>query len=732
MTCYIIDLRKASSSPLNPLSARVRQYLVDQIHAAVADPNVTSLLLTGGPQHFSAGADLTEFAQFQTMTASKTTTVPSLIDVVNLIENCPKPVVAAIAGTCLGGGLEVALACHYRICTANAKLGLPEVHVGVIPGAGGTQRLPRLIGLAAATRLILTGAPVQATAALKLKLVDEVVVVPEDATQLLHKAQAWASWAAVMPMRRLGQVPLSEHPAVAHVILTTAALALPKHAGSAGPEAALEALRASTLPLAQGMAVEKECFLRTLVSPPGKARRYNFFAVRQAAKPYANVEWDQSHALLEKQQVVPTAIIGAGTMGGGIALVLLQAGYAVTLVDVNEAFLQKGVEKLQDIIKTQVKRKRMKPAVAQAMLQRLKTTTRLEDLANCQLVVEAVVENLPVKQNIFRTLDQITSPNALLLSNTSTLSIDAMASAVSPARRARFAGWHFFSPAHLMKLVEIVVGQDTAPETVRLMQAITKRVGKTGVVVGNCDGFCGNRLLKPYSAEMLLTVAEGVTTIPQVDKAIRQFGMAMGPFEMADLAGNDVGYNIRKERGWVRLSETDPIPPNRPVRYSEIGDILVAQYGRTGQKAGKGWYDYDPEIGNGRTPLKSPEVDNVLSMYIQPSGQAQLTPHEIIERLLYPLVNEGFKCLEEKIVQRPSDIDVVYVYGYGWPVWRGGPMYWADHEVGLSNLLQALERLSRQFPGTEHYEPSHLLQTCVRRGVTVEAYYQQQQTRSKL
>ena len=721
---------------MNPLSGHLRQYLVHQITVACDDPTVTCIVITGGPHNFSAGADLTEFASFQNVITSTNNAhemgdIPSLIDVVNLIERSLKPIVAAVAGTCLGGGLEVALACHYRICTRSAKLGLPEVHVGVIPGAGGTQRLPRLVGLAEATRLILTGTTVSASYALKIKLVDAVVDEP---IQLLSRAQAWASWAEVMPPRRLGEQRLTEHPAVVHNILHVASLSLPTNEGSTGQMAALQALKASQFPLHEGMQVESECFMRTLTSRSGMARRHIFFAVRQAQKPYAaNIHQDlSSHVLLDKkQQAVQTAVIGAGTMGGGIAYVLLQAGFDVTLVDVHATALEAGVTKLQQLIQQQVQRKRMKPVAAKSMLQRLHSTIQLSDLTSCRLVVEAVVENLPIKQKIFSTLDQLLSPHALLLSNTSTLSIDAMAEAVRPERRFKFAGWHFFSPAHLMKLVEIVRGQVTSPETILLLQALTKRIGKTGVVVGNCDGFCGNRLLRPYSAEMAMVIAEGVATTTSVDNALRSFGMAMGPFEMADLAGGDVGYNIRMERGWVRVSETDPVPPNRPTRYTELADVLVAKYGRLGQKVGKGWYDYDPSIGKGRTPLPSPEVEAIVEQYSGKTGRPKLTQQEIIERVLFPLVNEGFKCIEEGIVQRPSDIDVVYVYGYGWPVWRGGPMYWADHEVGLSYLLQTLQRLSREFPDTDHYQPSKLLETCVRWGTTVEDHHQKQ-TRSKL
>jgi 3-hydroxyacyl-CoA dehydrogenase/enoyl-CoA hydratase/carnithine racemase len=686
---------------------------------------------------------LTEFASFGTTLGSSNNNraVPSLIDVVQAIEDSPKPVVAALAGVCLGGGCEIALACHYRVSHGSSlRLGLPEVQIGVIPGAGGTQRLPKAVGVAEATRLILTGGSLSAPQAFTRQLVDAVV---DDVAHVLATAQAWASWAEVMPLtdRRLGRRSLKEDPATMHVILHTAALALPPQPGAAhGLQAALEAIRASRLPLAQGMAVEGQQFVETLTSPEGQARRHVFFAVRQAQKPYRGMP-SSPHPLLDKKQTVAAAVIGAGTMGAGIALVLLQAGFAVTLVDVQDAALQRGAANIRKIVQTQVKRKKLASTKATQLLERLATTTNLADLSQCLLVVEAVVENLQIKQSIFRQLDAITPPAAFLVSNTSTLDIDAMAAAVSATRRTRFLGWHFFSPAHVMKLVEVIVGRETSAESVLVLQALTKRVGKTGVVVGNCDGFCGNRLLRPYSAEMVMLLAEGVSSITTVDRAIHDdFGMALGPFAMGDLAGNDVGYNIRKERGWVRTSAGAPRPPQQPARYTDLADVMVSQYGRMGQKAGRGWHNYDASIGKGRTPLPSPEMDALVAAYAtkaeegvrRSSSPRPLTCGEIIERVLYPLVNEGFKCLEEGIVQRPSDIDVVYVYGYGWPVWRGGPMHWADHDVGLLRLLTTLQRLHRQFPETEHYQPSRLLEDCVRQGVTVEDYWKQQEQRSKL
>jgi 3-hydroxyacyl-CoA dehydrogenase len=499
--------------------------------------------------------------------------------------------------------------------------------------------------------------------------------------------------------------------------------------------------------LQDGLKVEEECFLEALTSPAGMAQRHVFFAVRQAQKPvYKNEAADvKNHVLLQKQPpssstvIVQTAVIGAGTMGCGIAMVLLKAGFAVTLVDVAPSALDKGMKMIHQTLARKSKQggNKATTTLLAALQNNLHCTTKLDDLSHCQLVVEAVVEKLHIKQSIFATLDRVTPPDAILLSNTSTLDIDAMARALSShARRANFAGWHFFSPAHVMQLVEIVVGTDTSPHTVALLQALSKKVGKIAVVVGNCDGFCGNRLLRPYSLEMVSVLTEGAARIDQIDAAVSEdLGMALGPFAMADLAGNDIGYSIRVERQWARggsrdgggKSSTTNTPINRPARYSELADVMVTDYRRLGQKTGKGWYDYDPTIGKGRTPLPSAEMQSLVERYITvpPAVRARLSSQEIIQRIIFPLVNEGFKCLEEGIVQRPSDIDVVYIYGYGWPAWRGGPMYWADHDVGLPRLLQVLRMLSRQFPDTPHYVPSRLLEDCVARQLTVEEYYRQ-------
>ena len=598
---------------------------------------------------------------------------------------------------------------------------LAEVNVGLIPGAGGTQRLPRLIGLQQALPLILTGKHVGAKQALQLGLIDGIVQETITTTTSLEAvATKWAAWAETMPLRRVSQLPCRESLPEAHVMLHMAQLSLPTH-GVEGMMAALTALRAcvQAATFDQGMQTESQQFLKALTSPQGKARRHAFFAVRKAQK--LRHPAPANHPLLQKDiSQVETAVIGAGTMGSGIALVLLRTGYKVTLVDVNEPSLERGIKFLHKTVEAQLKQGRIKPPIANDMLRRLRSTLSLRDLGSVQLVVEAAVEKMQIKQSIFATLKEV-APSALHVSNTSTLDVDAMGCA---------AGLHFFSPAHVMQLVEIVAGASTSLETVAILQVLTKRMGKISVVVGNCDGFCGNRLLKPYQAEtaMLLVENDGVTrppSIQQVDAALLNFGMALGPFQLSDLAGNDVGYNIRKERGWVRLKQSDLIPPQRPSRYTELPDLMVSELGRNGQKAGKGWYDYEPTIGKGRKGLVSKEMEEFIKRFLgstSSKSQLEMTQEEIVERVLFPLVNEGFKCLEDGIVREPSDIDVIYLYGYGFPAWRGGPMYWADNDIGLATILQQLEQLSRKFPCTEHFVPSKLLRSCVKEGITVEEY----------
>mmetsp|Transcript_12872 Transcript_12872/g.30387 ORF Transcript_12872/g.30387 Transcript_12872/m.30387 type:complete len:745 (-) Transcript_12872:51-2285(-) len=721
----VVDFSQISTNPVNPLGIKLRRSIWEALDKAESDKSIGSVILYGGPSNFSAGADLTEFAQHRKNVAMQKVgdgkNFFQLTDLVNKIENFSKPVVAAISGNALGGGLEVALSCHYRVTDGSGKFGLPEVHVGVIPGAGGTQRLPRLVSVSKALDMILTGKSIRAQEAKNLGLVDHVASSSEGS--LVGVAKKYASWAELMPLsdKRVGKKRIGESKDEFQKIFRFASAKLPPiEMGGESLWAALEATKACELPIEEGMAIEVKHFFKTLSGKQGNARRHNFFAVRKAGKMLGSVS-NKSHPLLQKSfQNQEVAVVGAGLMGSGICMVLLQAGFTVHLVDVYKGSLDKGVGFLRGTIQSYVKRGRMSSKKAKSILQSLKPTQKFENLSRCVLVVEAVIENMKIKKNIFSTLDKITPRSCILLSNTSTLDIDEMASSVSPARRPLFGGWHFFSPAHVMKLVEIVRGTETSMETLCVMQHLTKRVGKTGVVVGNCDGFVGNRLLISYSAETVLLLEEGVASVTSVDKSFRKFGIALGPFEMGDLAGLDVGYNIRKQRGWVTMDGV--ASSKKPERYPEIADVIVSDYKRLGQKSGKGWYDYDKNVGKGRKPIPSKEVDDLIRRYAQ-RKQTQFTDQEMIERVLFPMVNEGFKCLEEGVATNPSDIDVIYVYGYGWPIFRGGPMYWADNEVGLKYLLHRLEEFSKQFPTTPYYTPSKLLKKCVALDLSLEDYF---------
>jgi 3-hydroxyacyl-CoA dehydrogenase/enoyl-CoA hydratase/carnithine racemase len=584
MTVHVIEFSAVSSNPLNPLGAKLRKHISSELDKALKNKSVTAVVITGGKSgNFSAGADLTEFSQIKKGGIDEDT---SLLDVVHKIENFSKPVVAAMRGVALGGGLEVALSCHYRVADTTGKFGLPEVNVGVIPGAGGTLRLPRLVGVQTALSMILTGKPIKVEKAKHLGLIDDIA--SPHGESLLATALKWAEWAAIMPLdnRRVGKIQVKETPEEIKMICAFAAKRLPPpEKGGKGHYAAMEAVKACTMPIKDGAAIELNLFLKTLVGAEGNAKRHAFFAVRRAQKPLGKPP--AGHPLLKPSLKSQTAaVVGAGLMGSGICMVLLQAGFIVYLVDVYKQSLDKGVAFLRSTIKSYVKRGKLTEENASIMQAALKATQKLEDLSSCSLVVEAVIEDMKIKKNIFSSLDKITGPSCIILSNTSTLDVDEMASAVSPARRQLFAGWHFFSPAHIMKLVEIVVGKETSLDTICILQNLTRRVGKIGVVVGNCDGFVGNRLLISYSAETALMLEEGAGSVSAIDSAISNFGMAMGPFRMGDMAGNDIGYNVRKQRGWIGGGTSSRTMP-RPARYTELPDILVAEYKRLGQKTGK-------------------------------------------------------------------------------------------------------------------------------------------------
>ena len=671
--------------------------------------------------------------------------IPSIFDITNQIEASPKPVVAAISGVALGGGLELALACHYRVGHIKSKVGLPEVKIGLIPGAGGTQRLPRVChggNISWVLNVILTGRMVGMEEAKTVGVIDEIVSQNDS---LLEVAKKWASYGELIGDLKYktpcNRNVFAEDDAKAKIsagkICDGILKKLPKvEKGGRAAHAAVAAVRASfeKNTFEEGIAVETENFWDLLLnSAQGRGLRHAFFAERAAQKVSGatGLNGQVARSLLDPKGGAVVGVIGAGTMGSGIAINFLKAGYKVILVDNNAKGLERGSKLIAQVFKQDVKKNRMTPKQAQFILSNnFQTTTDMstnEEFSKCLLVVEAVFENLKIKQSIFRQLNNVVkNPNALLLSNTSTLNIDSIAEALPPGRRQYCAGMHFFSPAHVMKLVEIVVSSSTSKETVSLVQIITaKKLRKVGVVVGNCDGFVGNRMVFPYTGEAVFILQEGGATVPEVDKAVISFGMALGPLNMGDLAGNDIGYLVRKEKGVVRDLKTGLPGSNRKsgMRYTDLGDDLVVKLGRVGQKKLKGWYDYDLKVGRGRKPVPSQEVAKFIASYHKGMNVEKYNKQEIVERVLFPLVNEGFKILEEGIARKPSDIDVIYLYGYGWPAWRGGPMFWADNEVGLPYLLKRLEEMNSKFPGSTYYVPSALLRKCVGLGLTVEAYY---------
>ncbi|KAL9191416.1 hypothetical protein ACHAXT_001122 [Thalassiosira profunda] len=730
-------------NPVNALGAPVRQYLQNALQDALSDPSINAIILIGrrdGKGVFSAGADIKEFSGNSSGSggASWPGGVPTLNDLAHLIEGASKPVVAALTGACLGGGMELALAAQYRVADDTLKYGLPEVKIGLIPGAGGTQRLPRLCGVRHALDVIVRGR-INGTAreGLKFGFLDGVASKKES---VLECAMRWAKWTATLPSMALDSrrlclrsVPVDAEGMENGDMCAFALQSLPsKEKGGESAHACLEAIRASfeLLTFDEGMEAEKNLFNDLLYhSLQGRAYRHIFFAERSSSSGRKKTG---TNALAKGKGAI--GVIGAGTMGRGIAISFLRAGYGpVTLVDLNPQGLKAGVKYIQAVLEGEAKKGRLNPSKFKGILSRIQSSTELSNLADCDLVVEAVFENLKVKRDIFTKLNAIVEKrNALLLSNTSTLDVDAIAASLSPERRPYCAGMHFFSPAHIMKLVEVVRGEATSPETLDIIRAVTKRIRKVPVVVGNCDGFVGNRMLHPYTTESTLLLADygggnAGLGISDVDAAIgpKSFGMAVGPFVMSDIAGNDIGYNIRREKGLLRDPKTGQVGPARgQVRYTELGDEMVEKLGRVGQKAKKGWYNYDPKVGKGRKPLPSAEMQALVNKYSanSPTRGTKLSKEEIVHRVLFPLINEGFKILEEGIASDPSDIDVIYLYGYGWPAWRGGPMFWAD-SVGLGTILSELEKFHRMHPDSEYFRPSPLLRKCVGMGLGVQEYY---------
>ena len=636
-----------NNPPVNALSWHVRQGLEDNFAAALADDSVKAIVLRCDGATFIAGADISEFG--------KPPRGPDFNAVLNSIEAASKPVVAAIHGTALGGGLETALVCHYRVAVPSAKLGVPEVKLGLLPGAGGTQRLPRIVGVEAAATMTSTGDPLPAAKAKELGLVDELA--GEDS--LAADAIAFARAKIADGPRPTRERPVFGDVAVIEQLKTANAK---RWRGFEAPYANLACVEAATrLSFDEGLAFEREQFMKLMFGSQSAAQRHIFFAERQAAKIDG---LPKDTALRDIKKV---GVIGAGTMGGGISMNFLQKGIPVTIVEMAQDALDRGLGVIRKNYDASAAKGRFKPEQVDQMMGLLTPSLSLDDLADCDLIIEAVYENMDVKKDIFGKLDKIAKPGAILASNTSYLDVDEIATATS--RPGDVLGMHFFSPANVMKLLEVVRGEKTAPDALATAMATGKKIGKVAVVAGVCDGFIGNRMLKPRQMEAMKLLLEGATPA-QVDKVHVEFGMPMGPFQMSDLAGVDIGWH------------------RDPNRIESIRDALAAE-GRWGQKKQAGFYDYDDK----RNPSESPRVAEIIEEFRQKAGveKREISDQEIIERTLYPMVNEGALILAEGKAQRASDIDVVWIYGYGWPVYRGGPMFWAGLE-GTDKIVAALEK----------------------------------------
>lgn len=635
-----------TNPPVNALGNRVRKGLSDAIAEGQANGAVKAIVIRGSGTMFSAGADISEF--------SKPLAEPNLPEVIDSIEASGKPVVAAIHGSALGGGLEITLGCHYRIATPNAKLGLPEVLIGVLPGAGGTQRLPRLVGVEAALDMIVSGSPVAARKAIDLGLADRLAT---DEASLTSEAIAYARTVGVP--RRTRDIEVQPGSEIFEKFITDNARTIKN---LEAPQACIEAVRASTeLPFDEGRKKEQELFAQLVIGDQSKALRHVFFAERTAAK-IEGLPKD-----IKLRPVTKVGVIGAGTMGGGISMNFLSAGIPVTIVETQQEALDRGVRVVRKNYEATAAKGRLTTEQVEKAMGLLTPTLDFDALADCDLVIEAVYENMDVKKEIFARLDIIAKPGAMLASNTSFLSIDEIASATQ--RPQDVLGLHFFSPANVMKLVEVVRGARTAPDALATGMDIARRIGKVPVVSGVCFGFIGNRMLLPRQNNADALLLEGATP-EQVDRVHTAFGMPMGPFQMADLAGVDIGWH------------------RDPTRIESLQDALCAE-GRWGQKKQAGFYDYDER----RRPTPSTVVGGIVDGFRAKAGitPRAISDEEIMVRTLYTMVNEGAKILEEGISQRASDIDVVWNYGYGWPRHKGGPMFWAD-QIGLKTIVEGLER----------------------------------------
>ncbi len=678
--------------PVNALSPGVPEGISEKVDKACEDDSVKAIVLIGSGRTFIAGADIKEFGK---LAAGKQANTDGLHSLMNAMEDAVKPIVCAIHGMALGGGFEVAMACHYRIAVPTAQTGQPEVKLGIIPGAGGTQRLPRLVGLAAAAEICATGRMIKAGEALKLGMIDELMD-----GDLLESAIAFANARAESGQALRKTRELTEKLKITdddRMAIDRLKVAVGKKArGIAAPLKAIEAVEfAADHSFDEGCKKEKEIFFECLCSDASKGLIHVFFSERAVGKVPGITKKTPI------KEIKQAAVIGAGTMGGGIVMNYANAGIAVTLKEADQERLDKGMAIIRKNYEATAKKGRLTTEQVEARMALITPTLNYEDIADADIVVEAVFENLELKKKVFTEIDAVAKAGALLASNTSTLDIDQIASATK--RPEQVIGHHFFSPANVMKLLEIVRGKATSDETIATSLALAKKLRKVGVVVGNCFGFVGNRMFGPFNHEAQFLVEEGAK-VEQVDSVLYEFGMAMGIFAVLDLAGNDVGWRIHQE-----IKDTLPEGIRQPLMTEPL-----YEKGRYGQKTGKGWYRYEP--GN-RTPLPDVELEELVSGAVAKTGieQHEISSQEIIERCLYALVNEGARILGDNIALRSSDIDIIYIYGYGFPAQRGGPMFYAD-SIGLKKVYEKVCQFESD--QGERWKPAPLLKDLAEAGKT--------------
>ncbi|TRZ56292.1 MAG: 3-hydroxyacyl-CoA dehydrogenase [Rhodocyclaceae bacterium] len=686
-----IALIRLDNPPVNGLSLALRSGIVSDVKRAEADAKVQAIILIGSDKAFSGGADIREFG------TPAVSAEPTLHTVINLLETSTKPVIAAIGGTCMGGGLELALGCHFRVAVAGAQIALPEVKLGLLPGGGGTQRLPRLIGIEAALNMIVSGETVSSDLLRATPLFDHFIE-----GDLLAGAIAFAKQAVAekRPLKRVRDLQVTHpKPAAFFMFVRNSVGAISKNYPA--PLKCVDAVEgALTKPFDEGLKAEGKLFMDLYVGDESRALRHLFLSERKASKVEGVAE------SLKPRTIASVGIVGAGTMGAGIAINFLLAGVPTVILETRQEALDRGVKHVNDFFEGRVIKGRMKADKAQAQAALLKPTLSYDDFADVDLVIEAVFEEMSVKKAVFEILDRVCKPGAILASNTSTLDLNKIAEFTK--RPQDVVGAHFFSPANVMKLLEVIRGARTADEVLLTIMQVAKKIKKTAVISGVCDGFIGNRMIAGYSTEAIKMLEEGAS-VQQIDGALEKFGMAMGPFRMGDLAGNDIGWAIRKRLRAERPTAAWPTA-------LQIPDQLCEQ-GRFGQKTGSGWYRYQK---GGRAALPDPAVDALVEAHRKANGinPRKIGGTEIVQRCIFALVNEGARILEEGIAQRASDIDIVYIFGYGFPPYRGGPMLYADG-LGLMAVERAMQGFARnEKPGMNFWKAAPLLSKLAAEGKT--------------